>query len=372
MNTRGPHNDVGSRSSRPVAHADHESPGDREPHDQRDGDAHGCGPSTAEDPGAAEPGAAARLRSVVEHSACACACGAVTGPCDSGIGQQASGPRGLELLCRAVEGETEPLATVTLLLRLCRDEHRTLWECAHEPNNLQTVADLTDLLTPLLPPLGAEDAEGTVPPRLRTAMAAALRRSGDVPPVVVAHALADLLDARFWPSYATSFSSRSPYQPGVGDPMPISNPDVRGVVDMTLTSPPWRLANRMDSTRHLRLAGEWAVQFRVVFDYALADVLAGLVTAETVVATCSPNSSVEELSLGWRPGDSNFPVGPRAAPPRCGDSRSTEPATRTTSPPTSPPVTAQGPPKTPSTPPAASTWTTPPPGPDRPPTNFQE
>ncbi len=262
-----------------------------------------------ENSGVEEPGPVTRLRSHAEHSACAC--GAVTGPCGSGIAHQTSGQPGLELLCRAVEDETEPLATVTLLLRLCRDEHRTLWECAHEPSSLQAVADVTDLLTPLLPPMAAEAAEGTVPPRLRTALTAALRRSGDVPPVVVAHALADLLDAWFWPSFAASFRKRSPYQPGVGDPVPISSLDVRGVVDMNLTSPPWRLANRMDSTRHLRLAGDWTVQFRVVFDYALADVLAGLVSAETVVGTCSPNSSAEELSLSWRPGDSHFPVGPR-------------------------------------------------------------
>jgi len=53
------------------------------------------------------------------------------------------------------------------------------------------------------------------------------------------------------------------------------------------------------------------VQFGVVFDYTLTDVLARLVTKETVVATCSPNSSVEELSVGWHSGDSHFPVGPR-------------------------------------------------------------
>ncbi|MEP7090013.1 MAG: hypothetical protein ABI776_07860 [Nocardioidaceae bacterium] len=33
-------------------------------------------------------------------------------------------------------------------------------------------------------------------------------------------------------------------------------------------------------------------------------------TDETVLATCSPNSSVEELSVGWRLSDSHFPVGP--------------------------------------------------------------
>lgn len=53
------------------------------------------------------------------------------------------------------------------------------------------------------------------------------------------------------------------------------------------------------------------MQFGVVFDYTLTDLLARLVTKETVAATCSPNSSVEELSVGWHSGDSHFPVGPR-------------------------------------------------------------
>lgn len=63
----------------------------------------------------------------------------------------------------------------------------------------------------------------------------------------------------------------------------------------------------------MRLAGEWTAEFRIVFDYCLVDVLASLVTSETVVATCHPHRTIKEFAL---PGDGqgrSFPVEPRNA-----------------------------------------------------------
>jgi 8-oxo-dGTP pyrophosphatase MutT (NUDIX family) len=79
---------------------------------------------------------------------------------------------------------------------------------------------------------------------------------------------------------------------------------------MRSTSPPWRLANRMDETRHVRLAGEWAVQFRIIFDYGLFETLAGSINADTIVATCHPNRSLDELDLTRSEGRRTFPIGP--------------------------------------------------------------
>jgi hypothetical protein len=126
----------------------------------------------------------------------------------------------------------------------------------------------------------------------------------DLPPVVIARTLADLIDELYCHTFAESFKLRSPYQPGVGDPVPLDGPNLRGVLAMRSTSPPWRLANRLDETRHIRLAGEWAVQFRIIFDYSLFETLAGAITADTVVATCHPNRSLAALDLsrgtnGW-------------------------------------------------------------------------
>ena len=59
----------------------------------------------------------AAFRSIIEHTSCTCEGGA----CSSGIAQQTSQAEGIEVLCRAVALEPEPLVTLTLLLRLCRD-----------------------------------------------------------------------------------------------------------------------------------------------------------------------------------------------------------------------------------------------------------
>jgi 8-oxo-dGTP pyrophosphatase MutT (NUDIX family) len=247
----------------------------------------------------------AAFRSLIEHTSCTCE--GAQSPCSSGIAQQTSRAEGIEALCRSVDSEPEPLATLTLLLRLCRDEHRALWENANEADSQAAVAVMTGSLAELLPPFGSS---GALEAPLRTAMAEALRGATGVHPVVIAHALAQLIDDRFWHTFGDSFAGRNPYQPSVGDPMPLSSPDLPAVMDMRPTSPPWRLANRLDETRHVRLAGEWAVQFRVVFDYSLVDILPDLVIAETVIATCHPNRSLAEFSLHKGLDERTFPVNP--------------------------------------------------------------
>ena len=205
-----------------------------------------------------------------------------------------------------LQNEGEPLVLLTQLLRWCRDDHRTLWEEAqHQPASQIASGGL--LVGDAWPEPGTENAVGK---ELRRAMACALGEDSAGPSVVVARTLACKLDEHFWPSFGASFASRSPYQPGVGDPIPLGTPDVRDLTDMTPTSPPWRLANRLDETRHVRLAGEWAVQFRVVFDYSASDALTGLVSPSTVVATCHPNQTLAELQ-GDGAGAEMFPVAPR-------------------------------------------------------------
>jgi 8-oxo-dGTP pyrophosphatase MutT (NUDIX family)/predicted amidohydrolase len=208
----------------------------------------------------------------------------------------------------AVVVEAEPLVALTHLLRLCRDEHPVLWERMNDPLCRAHVtcvrADLADVLP-------APGTTSTLERGLRNAMVAALVPAEDVPVVVVARALAELLDTHFGHTFLSSFAARSPYQPRVGDPVPLDGYDLRRVTDLATTSPPWRLANRLDETRRVRLAGEWAAQFRVVFDYCLADVLAGVVDRDTVVATCHPNRSLEEFSLPRDRQGRSFPVRPR-------------------------------------------------------------
>ena len=225
---------------------------------------------------------------------------AVCMPC----GLQLEQPDRLEHLQRLLEHEEDPLVLLTHLLRWCRDDHDVLWEHAHEETLPLKLGGLSDLRT-------AADSRSTVGKQLRRAMADVLTSPSKFPSVVAARSLAVFLDDWFWPTFRDSFARRSPYQPGVGDPTPLDTPDFRDLTDMTPTSPPWRLANRLDETRHVRLAGEWAVQFRVVFDYSASDALSGLISPDTVVATCHPNESMSELSLGETDTGTLFPVTPR-------------------------------------------------------------
>lgn len=203
--------------------------------------------------------------------------------------------------------EADPLVTVTHLLHLCRDEHQVLWEQATDPRIQETI---TSILDPVRAVAGSRPAEETLDAPMRRALADALTAVDGVAPVMIAHHLAQFLDDHYKDFLTHSFRRRSPYQPGVGDPIPLGAPDVRAVIDMRPTSPPWRLANRLDETRRVRLAGAWATQFRIVFDYSAFDALAGLVTADTIIATCHPNRALSEFTLPMEHAQPAFPIRP--------------------------------------------------------------
>jgi 8-oxo-dGTP pyrophosphatase MutT (NUDIX family) len=213
----------------------------------------------------------------------------------------------LVALQSALVSEPEPLTTLTHLLHLCRDEHRALWEHVRDPASTAQVIRMLAILSPSLPAAGRESL---IDEGVRSRLATAFDSTGEVHPVVIAHALAQLLDDRYGHSFTESFQRRSPYQPSVGDPIPLDSLDLRTVVDMRFTSPPWRLANRLDETRRIRLAGEWAVQFRIVFDFSVTTSLTDLITADTVIATCHPNDHLHELDLSRVAGGRTFPIGP--------------------------------------------------------------
>jgi hypothetical protein len=223
------------------------------------------------------------------------------GPCVASLSSPADR---LAALQEALRTEPEPLVALTHLLHLCRDEHRTLWE--GDPVSSARTATALARLTALLP-AGQTGMQLDVP--MRHALAHALEPADSVAPVVLARALAVFLDQHYGHTFTESFRSRSPYQPGVGDPVPLTSPDLRSVIRMRPTAPPWRLANRLDETRRIRLAGEWAVGFRVIYDYSLYDTLAGIISADTIVATCHPNSDLSEFAM---PADLSRPAFPLA------------------------------------------------------------
>lgn len=216
-------------------------------------------------------------------------------------------PRRADHLSRILDllgGEDEPLVLLTHLLRWCRDDHRVLWEHVQQNPHADPQHETHSVRWP------AAGQSSRVDRPVRESMAAALQNAGTHPPVSIARALAVMIDVSYGHSFNDSFRTRSPYQPGVGDPIPLDGLDLRAVTRMTPTSPRWRLANRLDETRHVRLAGEWAVQYRVVFDYSASTVLAGMLSRDTIVATCHPNSGLDELDLGERDAPWLFPVGP--------------------------------------------------------------
>ena len=211
------------------------------------------------------------------------------------------------MLQQLLRSEIEPMVSLTHLLRLCRDEHATLWEHQGDPRRRERVATLLTRVARTLP---EPRVASTIGAEARLALSAALTTNSTIPPVVVAHSLAELLDARYGHAFADWFRHRSPYQPAVGDPIPLDTPDLRQVTELAPTAPPWRLANRLDETRRVRLAGAWTTQFRVVFDYSLFDVLTGVITEDTVIATCHPNHDLAELGLSPDRHGPTFPVEP--------------------------------------------------------------
>lgn len=206
-----------------------------------------------------------------------------------------------------LRNEPEPLVVVTQLLRLCRDEHRTLWEHHADPRCRSRVAELTARTSESLPSPGSE---ARLSASVRRALAMALTALPNIPIVVVAHALAELVDVHYGATFTGWYRHRSPYMPAVDDPIPLDSPDLRTLTDVAPTAPPWRLANRLDETRRVRLAGAWATQFRVVFDYSAFDALAGLISTDTVIATCHPNRDLTEFALPADRRTPAFPVGP--------------------------------------------------------------
>lgn len=229
-------------------------------------------------------------------------CGCV--PALSGLSERVSALR--ELL--AVE--PEPLVALTHLLRLCRDEHPRLREQLGSATTRHQVSVLATRLRLVLPRPGTATV---LAPPVRAAFAAALD-TAEVSDVVSARILAELIDRHYGHTFAASFRSRSPYQPVAGDPIPLDSPDLRRITSMPPTAPPWRLANRLDETRRVRLAGSWTSQFKVVFDYSLFDILAGLITSDTVLATGHPNNTLAQFGLTGGTAGPVFPLQPLDLP----------------------------------------------------------
>ncbi|MDA8267738.1 MAG: hypothetical protein M0013_05110 [Actinomycetota bacterium] len=214
----------------------------------------------------------------------------------------------LAALRSALASETDPLTAVTELLRWCRDDHAVLWEQLGEPaSQAWRARGLSHLREGLEGPAQLPMVDAST----RALIDAALSQVPDrVPGVVAAHVLAQVLDARYAAGFGRAFRRHGPAELAVGDPLPLDDPGLRHVVSVALTSPPWRLANRLDETRHVRLAGRWAEEFSVILDYRLNGALSDLADASTVIATCHPNRNVDELSLGQRRPGRLFPVGP--------------------------------------------------------------
>ncbi len=216
--------------------------------------------------------------------------------------------RRLAALRSMVITEPEPLALVTEMLRWCRDDHAVLWEQLNDP---ACQAWRSHQLEQHHEQLGMPSELPMVDEATRRLLDAGLGNIPDrVPAVVAAHVLAQMLDARYAHGFGRAFRRGGPSELRVGDPLPLDDAGLRQVVSVPLTSPPWRLANRLDETSHVRLAGRWAEEFRVVLDYRLSGTLGGLSDPSTVVATCHPNRSVDELILGQKRHGRLFPVVP--------------------------------------------------------------
>ncbi|PVZ61249.1 amidohydrolase [Arthrobacter sp. H-02-3] len=228
--------------------------------------------------------------------------------CASCVARPSPLPQRVASIQAAIAAEREPLVALTHLLQLCRDEHPILQERMQDAGCRARAEQATAGVRVVLPVASTEHELGA---EVASALAAALTVDGGLPSVAVARLLAELLDQRYSHSFRESFRRRSPYQPGVGDPIPLDSPDLRNVTAMPATSPPWRLANRLDETRHVRLAGEWATQFQVIFDYSHARELTGIIDRDTVVATCHPNRTLAEFHFPADVSGRTFPVRPK-------------------------------------------------------------
>jgi hypothetical protein len=118
----------------------------------------------------------------------------------------------LAALQEALRTEPEPLVALTHLLHLCRDEHRTLVEGDSDPVTGARTATALASLTGLLP-AGRTGLQLDV--LMRHALADALKPGAGVTPIVLARALALILDQHYGHTFTEALRSRSPYQPGV-------------------------------------------------------------------------------------------------------------------------------------------------------------
>ena len=121
--------------------------------------------------------------------------------------------------------EVESLVTLTALLQLCRDEHAVLGERVNDP--VGPGDQLAEILADVRAVLPVASSVAVLNPEVGCALAGALTASVRVPAVLVAQALAEVIDERYAHSFAGSFIRRSPYRPGVGDPIPLDSPDLR-------------------------------------------------------------------------------------------------------------------------------------------------
>jgi len=201
--------------------------------------------------------------------------------------------RRLSALLAALSTESEPVTAIAHLLRFCRKGHAELWEFADEPCCVEWARQV---LAPVAAAMPVRAPTTTLPQEIRRLMAHAFK---DIPehvhPVVVAHELAQFLDERFLHAIGPHFRRLSPYEITLGAPVPLDDPGLVRVLHGSVTAPPWRLAQPLDETPHLRLAGDWAKRYRVILDSSLHGQFAGLAAAETRIATVHPNSSLDEF-----------------------------------------------------------------------------
>jgi predicted amidohydrolase len=201
--------------------------------------------------------------------------------------------RRLSALRAALVNEPEPVTAIAHLLRFCRKAHEELWEFADEPCCVEWARQV---LAPVAAKMTSRAPKTTLPQEIRRLMADALT---DIPehvhPVVVAHELAQFLDQHFQHAIGPHFRRLSPHEVGPDAPVPLDDPGLVRILHGSVTAPPWRLAQPLDETPHLRLAGDWARRYRVILDYSLDGHLAGLASAGTQIATVHPNRSLDEL-----------------------------------------------------------------------------
>ncbi|EWT07739.1 NUDIX hydrolase [Intrasporangium chromatireducens Q5-1] len=205
----------------------------------------------------------------------------------------------------AISPDGEPLAVLAHLLRVCRD-HAECLSGGWVEQDLPT-ATLTRLAhAKRLIALNA--GRGRLGQLACEAIADAVAHGRRLDGIRCAYLLAGEVDRVLGHTFEESFRRRAPYEPAVGDPVPIESPDIRQLIDMPASTPPWRLVQRVDQTRRVRLAGAWAAQYRVIYEVPSMD--GPLLTPDTIVASCQPNLELAELSVPHDRQQQAFPVGP--------------------------------------------------------------